>query len=93
MPRGSRGGRRPTRNAVRGYTIRGKYGKINYVGTTNNPGRRAAEHKSEGKPGQLKTETPSMSRKAAEQWEAKKLGTYRSSHGGKNPTHNRTKRG
>ena len=49
MARGSRGGGRPSGGGVRGYTLRGKNGKIDYVGTTNNPGRRAGEHKSEGK--------------------------------------------
>ena len=53
----ARGGGRPSGNGVRGYTLRGRNGKINYVGTTNNPGRRAGEHKSDGKSGRLQTET------------------------------------
>ena len=93
MAKGSRGsGRRSGRN-VRGYTLRGKSGKINYVGTTNNPQRRAAEHRSGGKPGRLKTETRPMSRESAKRWEGNRLKTYRSNHGGKNPPHNRTKEG
>ena len=54
MARGSRGGGRPSGGGGRGYTLRGKNGKINYVGTTNNPGRRAEEHKSEASPGDYK---------------------------------------
>ena len=70
MARGSRGGGRPSGSGVRGYTLRGKNGKINYVGTTNNPGRRAGEHNSDGKSGRLQTETRPTSRGAAERWEA-----------------------
>ena len=93
MARGSRGGGRPSGGGVRGYTLRVRNGKINYVGTTNNPGRRAGEHKSDGKSGRLQTETRPMSRGAAERWEANRLKTYRDNHGGKNPPHNRTKNG
>ena len=93
MARGSRGGGRPSGNGVRGYTLRGRNGKINYVGTTNNPGRRAAQHKSDGKSGQLQTETRPTSRGAAERWEASRLKTYRDNHGGKNPPHNKTQNG
>ena len=90
MARGPRGGSRPSANGVRGYTLRGRYGKINYVGTTNNPGRRAGEHKSDGKSERLQTETRPTSRGAAERWEANRLKTYRDNHGGKNPPHNKT---
>ena len=93
MARGSRGGGRPSGSGVRGYTLRGRNQRINYVGTTNNPGRRAGEHKSEGKSGELQTETRPMSRGAAEKWEANRLKAYRDNHGGKNPPHNRTKNG
>ena len=93
MARGSRGGGRPSGNGVRGYTLRGRNGKINYVGTTNDPGRRAGEHKSDGKSGRLQTETWPMARGSAERWEANRLKTYRDNHGGKNPTHNKTKNG
>ena len=56
MAKGSRGGGRPSGGSVRGYTLRGNNGKVNYVGTTNSTGRRAAEHKSEGKSGRLQAE-------------------------------------
>ncbi len=93
MARGSRGGGRPSGGNVRGYTLRGSNGKVNYVGTTNNPARRAAEHAAEGKRGQLQPETRPMSRGAAERWEANRLSTYRSNHGGKNPPQNKTRNG
>ena len=93
MIRGTSGRGKPAGNGVRGYTLRGKNGKINYVGTNNNPGRRASEHKSEGKPGRLQKETRPMSRGAAERWEANKLRTYRNNHDGKNPPQNKTKDG
>ena len=93
MAKGSRGGGRPSGGKAQGYTLRGPHGKINYVGTTNNPGRRAAEHKGEGKSGNLRTETRPLSQGAAERWEANRLQTYRDNHGGKNPKHNRTKNG
>lgn len=93
MPRGARGGGRPSGRGVRGYTLRGPNGKINYVGTTNNPSRRAGELKAEGKSGRMQPETKPMSRGAAERWEANRLQTYRDNHGGRNPKHNKTKDG
>ena len=47
---------------VKGYTIRGKGGRVKYVGITNNPRRRAAQHRCSGKRGRLKVETGGMSR-------------------------------
>ena len=46
---------------MRGYTIRGRGGRVNYVGITNNPRRRAAQHQRSGKRGRLKVETGGMS--------------------------------
>ena len=93
MPRGTRGGGRPSGRGVRGYTLRAPNGRINYVGNTNNPSRRAGEHKAEGKSGRMQPETKPMSRGAAERWEANRLQTYRDNHGGRNPKHNKTKDG
>ena len=62
-------------------------------GDQHNPGRRAGEHKSDGKSGRLQAETRPMSRGAAERWEANPLKTYRDNHGGKNPPHNKTRNG
>lgn len=96
---GSRGGRGKSpsgggsRSKAQGYTLRGKNNQIKYVGITNDPGRRATEHKAEGKSGAMKVETPKMSRPAAHKWEQKKLGTYRGNNGGKNPPQNKTRNG
>ena len=78
---------------VRGYTLRGRRGRVNYVGITNNPARRHGEHKQEGKPGSLKIETRPMSRSAARRWEGARLAAYRRNHGGNNPRHNKTRSG
>ena len=96
MPRyGSGGARRSSggQRGVRGYSLRGRNGRINYVGVTNNPGRRATEHKQSGKRGSMKVETRGMSREAAQRWEARRLDTYRRNHEGKNPPSNRTRGG
>ena len=96
MPRYGRGGARRSsggQRGVRGYSLRGRNGGINYVGVTNNPGRRATEHKHSGKRGSMKVETRGMSREAAQRWEARRLDTYRRNHGGKNPPSNRTRSG
>ena len=75
---------------VHGYTLRGRNGRINYVGVTNNPGRRAIEHRQDGKRGCMEVETLPMSPEAARRWEASRLATYRGYHGGKNPPQNKT---
>lgn len=79
--------------SVRGYTLRGKNGRINYVGITESPSRRAGEHKRKGKSGTMKVETRPMSKKSARRWESGRLTTYRRNHGGKNPRHNKTRQG
>ena len=94
MPRSR--GNRPSggnRGGVRGYTLRGRNGQINYVGVTNNPSRRAGEHRQDGKRGSMKVETSSMSRPTARRWEADRLGAYRRNHSGSNPQYNQTRSG
>ena len=94
MPRSS--GNRPSggnRGGVRGYTLRGRNGRVNYVGVTNSPTRRAGEHKRDGKRGSMKVETRPTSRSAAQRWEADKLAAHRRTHSGNNPRHNRTRSG
>ena len=81
------------RRTVRGYTLRGRNGRINYVGVTNNPRRRAAEHRQNGKLGWMKVENWPMSREAGDSWEAGRLAVYRRYHGGKNPPQNKTRSG
>ena len=78
---------------MRGYTLRGKNGRINYVGITNNPKRRAGELKSDGKSGKMKVETKSMPRNSARGWETKRLSKYRRTHDGDNPRQNQTRSG
>ena len=96
MPRyrswGARGGARPRRN-VRGYTLRGRNGRVNYVGVTNNPRRRASEHRTEGKSGTMRVETRPMSREFARSWEKRRLATYRRNHRGGNPSQSRSRTG
>ena len=78
---------------ARGYTLRGKNDKINYVGITKDPARRATEHKADGKQGKMNVETPPMPRSDARNWEGNRLQTYRRSHDGKNPPQNKNKNG
>ena len=62
------------------YSIYSSRGKRTYVGTTNDPDRRAGEHENAGKlkrGGRLVVESKRMSRKAAEQLEAKKIRGYK----------------
>ena len=96
MARYSRSRRRRatgTGGAVRGYTLRDSNGRIKYVGVSNNPRRRAAEHKRDGKRGKLKVETRPMSRAYARRWETGKIAGHRKTHRGKNPVHNKTRSG
>ena len=92
--RGSAARRSPAKGrSVRGYTIRGRGGKVKYVGITNNPRRRAAQHRRSGKRGQLRVETGGMSRGKARRWEGAKLGRFRKGNKGRNPTYNKTRSG
>ena len=65
--------------------------KIVYKGITNNPERRAEQHKDEGKRfSHLQTIGPAVTKDAAEKWEEDSLRQYRYDHGGKNPKYNET---
>ena len=78
---------------VVGYSLRDAAGQRVYTGTTKNPLTRRAEHKSAGKSFKyMQVETEPMSRKSAEQWEARSLKGYRS-RVGKNPKYNKTNDG
>ena len=77
------------------YSIKDRRGNTKYVGTTNNPRRRAAEHRETGKLGRgdrLVVETKAISRKSAESVERGKLASFRKRHG-RNPRHNTTSDG
>ena len=82
-----------TGGSVQGYTLRDRKGRIRYVGVSNDPRRRATEHKRDGKHGKLKVETRPMPRGFARHWEKRKLARHRKTHRGKNPVHNRTRSG
>ena len=82
-----------SKRPVRGYTLRGRNGRIKYVGVTNSPGRRAAEHRKSGKTGKMKVEGTHRSRASALKWERRRLANFRRNHAGKNPSMNKTKHG
>ena len=63
-------------------------GRIKYVGITNNPRRRAAQHRRAGKSGRLRVETGGLSRGKARRWGGAKLARFRKRIKGRNPTHN-----
>ena len=96
----SRGGGRP-KGQVRGgksvqYSISSPRGRKKYYGVTNNPSRRARDHRKSGKLAsgdRFRVETRAVSRKKAEQVESAKLASHRRSHGGRNPEHNTTRSG
>ena len=77
------------------YAIKDRRGNSTYSGTTNNPRRRASEHRKSGKFGkgdQLVVETRAITRKSAERVEAAKLASHRRQHR-RNPKHNTTRDG
>ena len=78
---------------VRGYTLRDRRGRVKYVGITNNPRRRASQHRRSGKRGKLRVETGPLSRKRARRWEGAKMARHRKKTGGKNPRYNKTRDG
>lgn len=105
---GSRGGSRASRPArstsPRGqirsgkavqYAVKGRGGQTKYIGSTNNPTRRAAEHRKSGKmqPGdKLQVQSRAISRGKAESLERGRLQGHRREHG-RNPKHNVTSDG
>jgi predicted GIY-YIG superfamily endonuclease len=82
-------GRGDSRNSgtsknVVAYSVYDSNGKRTYIGSTNNPGRRASEHAKSGKlkrGGSLVVESGPMTRGAAQRLETKKLAGYRSRTG------------
>lgn len=77
------------------YSIEGADGKTKYIGTTNNPSRRAGQHKKSGKLGsgdRLVVETRPTSRSKVERVEKAKLKSFRQNNG-RNPQHNVTNDG
>jgi len=77
------------------YSIKDQRGNTKYIGTTNNPARRATEHRESGKLGKqdkLVVETKPIPRTSAERVEAAKLRSHRQNNG-RNPKHNVTSDG
>ncbi len=77
------------------YSIKDPKGGTKYIGSTNNPARRATEHRESGKFGRsdkLVVETRPVSQTSAEKIEKAKLRSHRQQHG-KNPRHNTTNDG
>lgn len=79
--------------SVVGYSLRNKRGKTTYVGVTNNPRRRAKQHRSAGKKGRMRVETRGMSRSRAHRWESRRLSKHRRRNYGRNPRYNKTRTG
>lgn len=78
------------------YAIKSSRGGTKYIGVSNNPTRRAAEHRKSGKMrggDKLVVQSRALSRPKAERLESGRLKGYRDSHGGRNPRHNTTKSG
>lgn len=74
------------------YELRDKH-KLVYVGITDNPARREAEHKNEGKRfTSMNVVGPKVTKASAERWEEERLATYGKNHRGRTPRHNKTER-
>ena len=64
-------------NNVYGYTLRDDFDRVVYVGITNNPRARRAEHLLDGKRfAELKIETKPMSRHEAYEWEKRSISDF-----------------
>ena len=81
------------RDTSQGYTLRSHKDRIKYIGETNDPQRRAAEHERDGKTGRMIVETDPMPRADAHRWEKQKLADYQNENQGMKPVYNRTQDG
>jgi len=67
--------------------------KIVQFGITDDPARREAEHKDDGKRfSSMNIVRGPVTKDSAERWEEQRLATFRKNHGGKNPRYNKTDR-
>lgn len=80
-------GRRAKRDTVN-YTLR-RGRKVVYKGISNNPERRAAEHRRSGKKFTGLTTSVKVGRKTASKREKSGVKSYRKSHGGRRPRYNK----
>ena len=63
--------------------------RVVYRGITEDPDRRATEHKQQGKRfTRMIIVGPAVSKESAEKWEEESLESYRRNHCGKNPKYN-----
>lgn len=63
--------------------------RVVYVGITNDPARREAEHRAEGMDfTRMKIVGNKSTRDGAGQWEADRIDTYKSNHNGNRPKYN-----
>jgi len=68
--------------------------KIVYVGTTNDPGRREAEHRSDGmKFTKMMIIGRPSTQEGAGKWEEDRIDTYKRNHGGNRPKYNQNDSG
>lgn len=64
-----------------------------YVGITNDPERRMAEHQANKDFGSMVVKGPAVSRTTAEKWEENRIATYKRNHGGERPIYNQNDTG
>ncbi len=67
--------------------------KIVYVGITNDPQRREAEHRQDKDFDKMEIIGRTCTRQSAEQWETDRIETYMSNHGGNTPIYNKNSSG
>lgn len=66
---------------------------IVYVGITDNPKRREAEHRQDKNFDKMELVGRKSTRDGAEQWEASRIETYMKNHGGDTPKYNKNTSG
>jgi len=67
--------------------------EIVYVGTTNDPLRREAEHRRDKDFDKMNVIGRKCTQDSAEQWETERIQTYMKNHGGKTPKYNQNDTG
>lgn len=67
--------------------------EVVYVGITNNPERRAQEHKTNKEFRKMVPIGSEVSRATAEEWETERIQTYKQNHNGNRPKYNQNDSG
>mgnify|MGYP000027324510 FL=1 len=70
-----------------------KGNKVVYVGITNNPGRREAEHRQNKNFDKMKIVGNVSTLAGASQWETNRIQTYMNNHKGQTPLYNQNEHG